>query len=188
MARADRIATVPNAITLLRLALVPVVAYALATRAYAVALPVFLVAALSDAADGFIARRYHLKSRLGAALDPVADKLNMLVATLMLAWQAQLPPWLAVAIVARDVLIVAGALAYRAVIGQIRIAPTRLSKLNTVLEFALLLVVMGGAARWIETTPWIGAAFVLVGATVVASGVQYGWLWGSKARRQRRAR
>ena len=62
-------------------------AYYLADEAYEIALPIFLVAALSDLADGYIARRFKLVSRLGATLDPIADKLNMLVATLLLAWQ-----------------------------------------------------------------------------------------------------
>jgi len=66
-------------------------------------------AALSDLADGLIARRFKLTSTLGATLDPIADKLNMLAAALLLTWQTLLPTWLAIAIVARDVLIVIGA-------------------------------------------------------------------------------
>ncbi len=178
----------PNLITFVRLALIPVVAYALATHAYALALPIFLVAALSDAADGYIARRFNLTSRLGAALDPIADKLNVLTATLLLAWQGLLPIWLAAAIVLRDVVIVAGALAYRARLGHLEIAPTWLSKINTVIEFAILLLVMAAAAGWIDAGNWIAIAFVITGTTVVASGVQYVWLWGRKALRETRSR
>ncbi len=176
--------TIPNLITFLRLALVPALAYALLLHAYDVALPLFLAAALSDTADGYIARRFHVTSRLGATLDPIADKLNMLVATLALAWQELVPLWLAGAIVTRDVVIVAGALAYRAALGHLEIAPTWLSKFNTVIEFALLLVVMAGAADWIDVRAWIVGAFALTGATVIASGVQYVWLWGRKAWRE----
>jgi cardiolipin synthase len=178
----------PNLITFLRLALVPAVAYALFVRAYDAALPLFLVAALSDTADGYIARRFHVTSRLGAALDPIADKLSMLAATLVLAWQELVPLWLAAAIVVRDVVIVVGALAYRAALGHLDIAPTLLSKLNTVVEFTLLLVVMAGAAGWIDVDRWIGPAFALTGVTVIGSGVQYVWLWGRKAWRQIRSR
>jgi cardiolipin synthase len=163
---------------------VPLVAYALFERAYGIALALFLLAAVSDGVDGFIARRFSLTSRLGAALDPVADKLVMLVATLALAWEELLPMWLAVAIVARDAIIVGGALAYRAAFGRIRIAPTRLSKLNTAIEFALLALVMAGAAQWIRVDRWIGAAFAVTGASVIASGVQYVLLWGRKALRK----
>ena len=115
---------VPNIITLSRIVLIPVMAYYLMGEAYRVALPLFLVAALTDFADGYIARKFKLASRLGAALDPVADKLNMLVATVLLAWQALIPIWLAIAIVVRDIVIVLGALAYRAALGHLDISPT----------------------------------------------------------------
>jgi cardiolipin synthase len=177
---------IPNLLTLLRLALIPVTAYFLATEAYKIALPIFLIAALTDFADGYIARRFKLVSKLGATLDPIADKLNMLVATVLLAWQELLPIWLAIAIVARDILIVTGALAYRAAIGPIKIAPTLLSKFNTLVEFAVLLLVMAVGAGWIGTGAWMQAVFLLVLATVVASGVQYAWIWSRKAIAARR--
>ena len=88
----------------------------------------------------------------------------------------------------RDVVIVAGAFAYRAALGHIDIAPTWLSKINTVLEFALLAAIMAGRAGWIDTVPWITAAFAITGATVVGSGVQYVWMWGRKALREHASR
>ena len=177
---------VPNVITLIRLGLVPVMAYYLADEAYEIALPIFLVAALSDLADGYIARRFKIVSKLGATLDPIADKLNMLVATVVLAWQELLPIWLAIAIVTRDIVIVAGALAYRLVRGPVKIAPTWLSKVNTFIEFTVLLLVMAAGAGWIETDAWMPTVFLVVFTTVVASGVQYVWLWGRKALAGRR--
>ena len=172
---------VPNVITLIRLALVPITAWLLWQGSYGLALVVFLTAALSDFLDGVIARTFDQRSALGAALDPVADKLNMFVATVMLAWQELLPLWLAVAIVLRDVVIVSGALAYRAAIGKIEIAPTMLSKVNTFIEFGVLLTVLASAAGWIDAGHWLPAIFVLVFVTVVASGMQYVWVWGRKA-------
>jgi cardiolipin synthase len=176
----------PNVITVARLALVPVVGYYLASDAYRVALPLFLVVSLSDFADGYLARRHGITSTFGAWLDPVADKLNMLVATVLLAWQSLLPLWLAAAIVARDVVIVLGALAYRAALGHLEVTPTRLSKLNTVLEFGVLLLVMAAAAGWVQGGAWMQAIFALVLVTVVTSGGQYVWLWGRKALDERR--
>jgi cardiolipin synthase (CMP-forming) len=178
----------PNLLTLLRIGVIPVFAYFLVRENYAVALPVFAGAAASDFADGYIARRFGVASRLGAALDPVADKLNMLVATLVLAGQALLPLWLAVAIVARDVLIVVGVLVYRMSIGPLDISPSRLSKLNTLLEFAILLLVMATGAGWLQPAPWLTLGFVLVGATTVASGLQYARVFATKALAARRAR
>ena len=172
---------VPNVITLIRLGLIPVMAYYLADEAYEIALPIFLVAALSDLVDGYIARRFKLVSTFGATLDPIADKLNMLVATVLLAWQELLPIWLAIAIVVRDIVIIVGALAYRLVRGRLHIAPTPLSKINTFIEFTVLLLVMAAAAGWIETGGWMPTVFLVVFTTVVASGVQYVWVWGRKA-------
>ena len=172
---------VPNIITLVRLGLVPIMAYYLANEAYEIALPIFLVAALSDLVDGYIARRFQLVSKLGATLDPIADKLNMLVATILLAWQMLLPLWLAIAIVVRDIVIVAGAIAYRLARGRLHIAPTRLSKINTFIEFTVLLLVMAAAAGWFKPGVWMSTVFVIVFMTVVASGAQYVWVWGRKA-------
>ncbi len=176
----------PNLLTVLRLLLVPVMGYALAVEAYGVALAVFLVAALTDLADGIIARRFDLTSRLGATLDPIADKLNMFVATVLLAWDSLLPLPVAVAIVARDIVIVAGAVAYRAALGHVQIAPTLLSKVNTFLEFTLLLLVMAAGAGLGVWPPLLRWLFVAVFATVIASGGQYVWLWGRKALAERR--
>ena len=178
--------TIPNLITLIRLALVPVMGYFVIAGEYGIALIVFLAAALSDLLDGLIARGFDLTSTLGATLDPIADKLNMFVATVLLAWQGLIPLWLAVAIVLRDVLIVVGALVYRAVLGHIEITPTFLSKVNTFIEFTVLLVVMAAAAAWIDPGGIMSFVFAIVFVTVVASGAQYVWIWGRKAARERR--
>ena len=177
---------IPNLITLARLVAVPVMAYFLATGAYGAALIVFFAAAISDLVDGIIARRFELSSTLGATLDPIADKLNMFVATVMLAWQGLLPLWLAIAIVLRDVVIVVGALAYRYTVGHIEMTPTMLSKVNTAIEFTVLLLVIAAAAGLIDTGRWLPGVFVVVLVTVVASGLQYVWIWGRKAALERR--
>ena len=177
----------PNALTLLRLVLVPVMAYFLVVGEYATGTIVFLIAALSDLADGYIARRFAIVSRLGAFLDPIADKLNMFVATMLLAWQGRVPLWLAAAIIGRDAVIVGGAIAWRLARGKLTIKPTYLSKANTVFEFAVLVLVMAVAARWIESGRWLDALFAIVLITVVASGAQYVWIWGRAAIASRRA-
>ena len=184
--KGQRLRNIPNAITLLRLGLVPLMAYFAASGAYAIALPIFLVAALSDLADGYIARRFKVVSSLGALLDPVADKLNMFVATVVLAWQDLLPIWLAAAIIGRDIVIVVGAIGYRLARGRLEIKPTHLSKVNTFIEFAVLLLVMAMAAGWIDAGAWIRMLFAIVFVTVLASGSQYVWLWGRKAMAQPR--
>ncbi|MGZ8202057.1 MAG: CDP-alcohol phosphatidyltransferase family protein [Burkholderiales bacterium] len=177
---------IPNLITFLRLALLPVMGWFLAAGDYGLALLLFLAAALSDLLDGFIARTFDQSSVLGATLDPIADKLNMFVATVLLAWHGLLPLWLAIAVVLRDVVIVVGAIAYRVSLGHLEIAPTLMSKANTFLEFTVLLLVMAQAAGWIPGGGWMAALFMLTFATVAASGAQYVWIWGRKAARDRR--
>jgi cardiolipin synthase len=173
--------TIPNIITLIRLALVPVMAVFLLRNEYGTALLVFLAAAISDFLDGVIARAFESTSTLGATLDPIADKLNMFVATVILAYVSLIPLWLAVAIIVRDVVIVVGALAYRAVLGHVEMTPTYLSKVNTTIEFGLLLVVMATGAGWVDIGAWMPVLFTIAFATIIASGSQYVWVWGRKA-------
>jgi len=178
--------TLPNVITLVRLALVPVMGYLLLSAEYSVALVVFLAAAVSDLLDGLIARRFGLTSSFGATLDPIADKLSMFVATVLLAWQGLVPLWLAIAIVLRDVVIVGGVIAYRSMIGALEMKPTYLSKVNTFIEFTVLLVVMATAAAWIDAGAALPAVFIVVFLTVAASGTQYVWLGVRMAMQARR--
>jgi cardiolipin synthase len=178
---------VPNVITLIRVLLIPVIAVLLVRRQYAPALAVFTAAAISDFADGAIARHYRIVSEFGARLDPIADKLTMFTATVLLAWQSWLPLWLAAAIVLRDVVIAGGAVAYRLVVGHIEMAPTWLSKVNTALEFAALAAVLAQAAGLLDGRAWLPAFFAFVFATVILSGAQYVWAWSRKAAAARRA-
>lgn len=173
----------PNAITLLRFALIPALVVLLVQRDFDLAFALFIVSALSDLADGWVARRWNLRSRFGAIADPLADKLTMLSVTVLLALLNWLPWWFAAAIVLRDVLIVGGATAYHCLIGRVEIAPTRLSKLNTVLEFVLLACVLAVAAELADDGAWRAALMLAVLATVVLSGAQYVVEWSRRASR-----
>lgn len=172
---------VPNLITLLRLALVPVIGLQLLQGNDLAALALFALSALSDWVDGQIARRWNLRTRLGAIADPLADKLTMLTVALVLALQHTLPWWLALAIVSRDAVIVAGAVAYRWLAGSLEMAPTRLSKLNTALQFLLLLSLLVVRAGLVDAGRWLDALTLLTFASIVASGAQYVMVWGRKA-------
>ena len=178
----------PNLITGLRFLLIPVLVLLLVERRYAPAFVVFIVSALSDLADGVIARRWNLRTRLGAIADPLADKLTMLTVTLVLASQALIPVWLAIAIVVRDLVIVGGAVAFHFVVGRVDMAPSWLSKFNTVLEFTVLSALLADAARVVEVTRLLPPLFVLMMATILASGAHYVWVWGRKAVDSRRSR
>jgi len=171
----------PNALTLLRFLLIPVLVVLLSQRRYDAALGAFFVSALSDFADGVIARGWNARSRFGEIADPLADKLTMLTVTLTLAVQELLPLWLVAAILVRDLVIVGGALAYHYAVGRYDMAPTLLSKLNTAVEFLTLAMVLGSAADIAGASAAIPVLFALLTATIVASGMQYVWVWGRRA-------
>ncbi len=173
----------PNTISLMRLSLVPAVIYLLIQSAYGYALAVFLLASVSDGVDGWIARHYHLQTKFGALMDPVADKLIILSCLLMLTWQGLIPLWLALFMLIRDVVIVFGAFAYRRVTGHVEITPTFMGKTHIFLEFSLLCLVLTHAAAIVTMTSWLPILFILVAATAVLSGVQYVWLWSRKTAR-----
>lgn len=178
--------TAPNAITLLRVLLIPVLVYFLAQQRFAYAFLVFMAAGLSDLLDGFLARRLGQFSRLGATLDPVADKLNILCAAVALAWLGLMPLWLTAAIVLRDLVIVSGAVAYHFMVGRVEMAPTLLSKVNTFLEFGVIGTVLANAGGIVDAGPLLFPLFGVVFVTVAASGIQYVWVWSRKAVRQAR--
>jgi cardiolipin synthase len=173
--------TLPNLITIARILLIPVVAFLLLDHDYKLAFAVFMAAALGDWVDGFLARRLNQMSQLGAVLDPVADKMTMMIVAIIMAAQEMLPIWLAVVIVMRDAIIVAGAIAYRFVVGHIEMAPTRLSKANTFLEFGVLALVMAGAGQLVDASAWLVPLFILLFASVLVSGAHYVWVWRRKA-------
>lgn len=179
--RSNRILTVPNVITIARLGLLPVLLWMLAIRQYEIAFWLFVAASVGDGLDGWLARKLDQMSRLGALLDPIADKLTILGIAWILAAQGILPVWIAALMSLRDLIIVAGALAYRQVVGSLEMAPSRLSKLNTVLEFLLLALALMLANQWIAADPWFAPYLALVAFSVIASGAQYVWVWGHKA-------
>lgn len=177
----------PNAITVLRAALIPLLAWLLLEDAYGVAFVLFIASGLSDFADGWIARRFGLRTRFGAIADPLADKLTMLTVTVLLALQGWLPWWFTLLVVGRDLLIVGGAAAYHFTIGEVEMAPSWISKLNTALEFVFLAGVLALAAAHLDDGPWYPALLYATAATVVASGASYVIVWGRKAMRERGA-
>ena len=185
---AQNMLNVPNAITLLRIALILPIALQLLQRDYGTALVLFIVSALSDLADGLVARRWNLRTRFGAIADPVADKLTMLTVTILLAVDHWLPWWFAGAVVTRDVLIVCGAIAYHFLIGKVEMAPSGLSKLNTALEFLLLASILAIGAGLLEGGAWLKILILTTFATIVLSGAHYVLVWGRRAARARSAR
>lgn len=166
----------PNLITLARIALVPVLILLLHDQHYAAALLVFLVAGLSDALDGFLAKRLGVQSRLGAILDPAADKLLLVSAYVMLTILGHIPFWLMLTVAFRDILIVGGYIVYTTHAGPVKMRPSVLSKLNTLLQIALVGLILGQEALH-QAWPLTDVVVYGVLASTVASGAHYLWLW-----------
>jgi cardiolipin synthase len=185
--RPSPIRHLPNAITALRVALIPLQAWLLGRGDYALAFALFVASGLSDLADGWIARRFDFRTRFGAIADPLADKLTMLTVAVLLAAQGWVPWWFAALVVGRDVVIVAGAVAWHFAIGAVEVAPSWISKVNTALEFVFLAGVLALAAQHLGDGPWYPALLAATATTVVASGASYVLVWGRKAIAARRS-
>ena len=146
------------------------------------ALALFCIAGFSDGVDGYLAKRFDWHTRLGALLDPVADKLLIAGTFITLAYTQDIPLWLAAVVILRDVIIVVGATAYNFLVRPIEGEPTRVSKLNTALQLLFLLFVLSRAGfGWPEeiSITVLGASVLI---TVVISGVDYVWSWSRRAR------
>lgn len=172
----------PNAISLLRILLVAPILILILTDHFAWALALFFVAGFSDGVDGYLANRYEWHTRLGALLDPVADKLLVAGTFITLTFMQLIPVWLTVIVILRDVVIVGGAAAYNFIVKPVQGEPTRISKLNTALQLLFLLFVLSRAGfGWPDeiSITVLGAAILI---TVVVSGVDYVRSWSIRAR------
>jgi len=151
------------------------------TADFVTALVLFAVAGFSDALDGFLAKHYHWESRLGSILDPLADKLLLVASFATLTWLDLLPNWLLWFVLGRDVLIVLGALAYHYIVGKFELLPLWSSKINTVLQIGLVLLVIFQQQVLFDAQYWITIMIWLVVASIINSGSEYLIIWGRRA-------
>jgi cardiolipin synthase len=170
---AEPVFTVANQLTMLRMALVPAFVLLALDRQFTWALVVFVVAGLTDALDGYVARHANQSTRLGAMLDPVADKLLVGSAYVVLTWssvvQCTLPAWLTVTLLFRDAMIVVGVVVVNLTVGPREFSPSRLGKFSTALNLATGAAVLAvnatgdcpGALRWL----YLATLAVLIAAT-----------------------
>jgi cardiolipin synthase len=164
---------IPNLICLVRLALIWPIATALYGRQYGIALALFVVAAVSDGLDGYLAKRFNWISELGKFLDPAADKLLLVTVFVESAWLGLVPWWVTAAAVARDAMIALGALVFRLWFGPLRGRPTVISKINTAAQLLYLTAVMLAAAAAFAPGGVLRALALIVVATTVLSGWHY---------------
>jgi len=170
--------TIPNLITILRFVLVPAVVLALLSGRWDWAFAGFLVAGISDAVDGFIARQFNQRSELGAYLDPVADKLLLVSVFVVLGIMGQLPLWLVIAAVSRDAMIIFGVVLASVMGNPVAMRPLFVSKANTAAQIVLAAVVLGELA-FATDLGWVRPGLIyLSGLLTVCSAGAYlvGWL------------
>lgn len=172
---------IPNLISLFRILLTIPVIWALLEQHFTVALVLFLVAGISDGLDGFLAKHYHWQSRLGGLLDPLADKALLVSTFLCLGGLGLLPSWLVALVIFRDVLIVSGALVYSIQIEQLNAEPSLISKLNTLLQIMLGLLVVVNQGLYLLPGWLLDGLIWSVTATTLLSGLAYVVEWSRRA-------
>ena len=160
-----------NWLTVLRILLIPVFVSLLVYRKPGPALVVFVAAALTDLLDGYVARRHGLQSRLGAFLDPMADKLLLVSSFVTLTLLKALPFWIAAVVISRDLILMVGALVIHMAGGRIYPRPTRAGKVATF--FQILTVLTGLATRFVQVGVALSVVMWLAAAFTIVSGLQY---------------
>lgn len=179
----SRVVTIPNLLTVVRMALIPLFVTMLFYQRFGWAIAIFVTAGITDGLDGLLARRFDQKSQIGTILDPIADKLLLVTSFVVLSLPAiypqplsrhlPIPFWVTAAVLSRDIFIVVGSAVINVVTGFRGFRPSQLGKINTVLQiFAVLLVLV--CAR----TPWLSGyilptTYMLTFALAVISGVHY---------------
>lgn len=168
---------IPNTITVARIVLVPVIIYLILTHAFAAAFALFVLAGISDALDGFLAKHYHMDTELGAYLDPVADKALLVSIYVALGLTGQIPLWLVIAVVSRDILIVGGVVMAWIVGRPIAMRPLVVSKVNTAFQIGYASLVLADLAFDLFPDSVRSAFAMVVGALTIASALAYliGW-------------
>ena len=169
--------SIPNLITLARILLVPVVIWAITSGATQVAFLLFLAAGVSDAVDGFLAKRFGMATELGAYLDPLADKAMIVSIYVALGVAEAIPRWLVILVVSRDVMIVGAVILSWLVDKPVALKPLMVSKANTVAQIVLALVVLASLGFNFDAEPVIMTLTGLVAVLTLLSIAFYVAEW-----------
>ncbi|MFQ5345134.1 MAG: CDP-alcohol phosphatidyltransferase family protein [Mariprofundus sp.] len=177
----DRILNIPNILTLARIIITPFIVYAIIEHQPVLALILMGIAGVTDMLDGAIARYFNQRSTVGAYMDPLADKLMLISTIVSLYFIGQVPLFLFLAVVFRDMIIMVGALAYEMVTHKLEMQPSISSKVTTFLQIMLVLTVLSDLA-WQLPNDWILTSMIwLTFAFTCISGLQYMIVWMRKA-------
>lgn len=176
----------PNLLCILRMVLVVPIGWLIVNSDYVPAMILFFIAGFTDLLDGFLARTFGWKSRLGGILDPIADKLLVATVFVTLTLAGASPVWLLVVVLVRDVVIISGSLAYQALVAPFEAAPTGISKLTTLLQLTYLLLALSSMALGVPQRAWLEPLAILVAVAAIVSGIVYVVI-GIRLSRQARA-
>ncbi len=171
---------VPNLITLARLFSVPAMVWLILDARYEAAFWLFVVAGVSDALDGFLARRLRIRSTVGAFLDPLADKALLVGVYVTLGYAGHVPQWLVILVVFRDIIIIGGALLYHTLTQRLTMQPLLVSKINTGTQIGFAAYVLAQLGLGFDDG---GIALLLmygVAITTIVSGFAYVVVWGRR--------
>jgi cardiolipin synthase len=163
------IANIPNIITLGRIILVPIVVWAIASNQMEIAFAVFIVAGVSDAVDGFLAKRFNMTSDLGALLDPLADKALLVSIYIALGIWGAIPRWIVILVVSRDIMIVSAVIVSWLFGKPVQMKPLMVSKLNTAAQVAFAALVLGSLGFGIQLSPYDSILMALVTVFTLSS-------------------
>ena len=178
----------PNMLTVGRMIVVPPIVWLLLNGQYQWALALAIFAGVSDLLDGWLARRFDWQSSFGSFADPLADKLLMMATYLTLGWLGELPWWLILLVVFRDLVIVGGGMIYHIRFEKVVAEPTPLSRFNTFCQvFLMWFVLVRLAGVPFPPEAQIGLVW-LVGFMAVVTLIQYVWIWSRRAVRISRQR
>ncbi|MCZ8314880.1 CDP-alcohol phosphatidyltransferase family protein [Phreatobacter sp.] len=168
---------IPNLLTLLRILLVPIIVWAIAQRQMEIALAAFVVAGITDAVDGYIAKHFDQQTELGAYLDPLADKALIVSIYVSLAIFGFIPPWVAILVVSRDIMIVGAVVLATLMEKPLTIQPLMVSKANTAAQIIFAALVLAAQGLKIDLGWAIMIAMYAVAGLTLASAAAYmvGW-------------
>ena len=183
MTSSSRILTIPNMLTVFRMVLIPVFVTLLFYQRFVLALAVFVIAGLTDGLDGLFARRFGQESQLGTVLDPIADKLMLVTAFIVLSMRSVFPQplpshlpvpfWVTVTVISRDVFIIVGAAAINIMTGFRGFRPSWLGKLNTNVQIVGITAIMFAASVPYYTGLYLPTVYAAVFTLALLSGLHY---------------
>ena len=175
--REERLVNIPNSLTLGRIVLVPLVVWLIITHEMLPAFLLFLLAGLSDAADGFLAKRYGWNTELGAYLDPIADKALLVSIYVTLGLAGQLPAWLVIAVVSRDILIVGAVVLSWMLSRPLMMKPLLISKANTFSQIVLAGLVLAELGLGLGLEGLVALLIWVTGTLTIVSAAAYFLSW-----------